>query len=81
MASRFWGLTKLGKKISGDISQKGDPELDILRCVHEGKRVSTDEITLSIGANKSRVKRMLRNLRKRGLVRELTIGGESDGHF
>lgn len=81
MSFRYWGLTSLGKKISGDISQENSDELEIMRALHEGKRVELEEIVRYTTIPKSRVRKILLRLRKKGVAKELTASGGEHGNF
>jgi len=72
---RFWKTTRLGRRISGDISAPRNEEVDVLQYLHEMKRgATTDNISDGIGVSRGRAGRILRKLRNRRLVRELTEG-------
>lgn len=79
MALRIWALTKLGKRVSGDISLKSDEETDILRALHDQRRATTESICEATGRKKSKVLVLLKRLKSKGLIKELT--GSTGGEF
>jgi len=75
---RVWGITRLGKKVSGNISAPRSKSTDVLRHLHSGS-ATDEEIADDLGISRARTSRMLRRLGKRGLVSELTRGSEETG--
>ncbi len=75
MPLRVWGLTKLGKRLSGDISLQRDDETDILRALHDQRRATTESICETTGRRKGKVIVLLKRLKSKGLVKELTGSG------
>jgi len=77
MPLRVWALTKLGKRLSGDISLRQDDETDILRALHDQRRATTESICETTGRRKQKVLVLLKRLKSKGLVKELTgTGGD-----
>ena len=73
MTIHFWKATRLGRRISGDISTPKNDEVDVLQFLHEMRRgATTDSVSDGIGLPRARTSRILRKLRGRRLVRELT---------
>ena len=70
MARQVWGITKLGKKISSDISSRTGTELKILRFLHENGPSSTEDIAMYIGRGTTSTASKLRGMK--GKVQELT---------
>jgi len=72
MPLRVWALTKLGKRLSGDISLKSDDETDILRALHDQKRTTTESVMETTGMRKTTTIVLLKKLKNKGSVKELT---------
>ena len=71
---RIWAITQTGRKISGDISQKRTPEMEVLLAVRSLGSASTEDISSYCGIPKGRVGIILRKLARNGMVQELTNG-------
>ena len=73
MSIHFWKTTRLGRRISGDISTPKNEEVDVLQYLHEMKRgATTDNVADGTGLQIGRASRILRKLKTRRLERELT---------
>jgi len=68
----MWGITKMGKKISGNIVSPAGPVTEVLNHLHENKTATTDEISSGTGLTKKEARRVLRKLRTKGMVRDLS---------
>jgi len=75
MPLRVWALTKLGKRLSGDISLKSDDETDVLRALHDQRRATTESVCEATGRRKNTTLVLLKKLKSKGLVKELTGSG------
>jgi len=81
MPLRVWSLTKLGKRLSGDISLKSDDETDILRALHDQRRATTESVMEATGRRKTTTLVLLKKLKSKGLVKELTGSSSGGGEF
>lgn len=71
---KFWGLTKLAKRVTNRIPVKKGESYEVLAFLHEMKTASTSEIAQHAGIQEGKASSVLRGLKAKGLVRELTDG-------
>jgi len=65
---KFYGLTRLGKRVAKSNSEETNPEeMGVLKYLRSHKTATDDEIEINCGN-----KWVLRGLKNRGLIRELT---------
>ncbi len=69
---RFWGITKLAKRITSRIPTKKGESYEVLAFLHEMKTASTSEIAQNLGISEGKATSILRQLKTKGLVKELT---------